>query len=207
MNSLSCLPNRTHNITCEDYASEMENVKINNLEKYIRVKLGQKIFPTPTRKECLLNNYSCKCNNCKYNESYYTWKKNGHLRLDFDARQFIKNNFKILQLFDEYFDEIRVVVHSYKGFIEAYFISLDDYDKYNYWEQSYENMKFPYIARVDLTRLGSVAIIKTIIDRIQKIKNGCLRFVVIRKLGDCYLNDQITEYYVYKALVASVEGE
>ena len=41
----------------------------------------------------------------------------------------------------------------------------------------------------------------------KKIKNGCLRFVVIRKPGDCYLNDQITEHYVHKALVASVEGE
>ncbi|RUR12665.1 3-dehydroquinate synthase [Legionella sp. km772] len=41
----------------------------------------------------------------------------------------------------------------------------------------------------------------------KKIKNGCLRFVVIRKPGNCYLNDQITEHYVFKALVASVEGE
>ncbi len=41
----------------------------------------------------------------------------------------------------------------------------------------------------------------------KKIKNGCLRFVVIRKPGDCYLNNQITEHYVHKALVASVEGE
>ena len=41
----------------------------------------------------------------------------------------------------------------------------------------------------------------------KKIKDGCLRFVVIRKPGDCYLNAQITEQYLHKALVASVEGE
>ena len=40
----------------------------------------------------------------------------------------------------------------------------------------------------------------------KKIKNGCLRFVVIRSPGDCYLDDQITEHYVQRALVASVEG-
>ncbi len=41
----------------------------------------------------------------------------------------------------------------------------------------------------------------------KKVKNGCLRFVVIRQPGDCYLDDQVTEHYVYKALSASVEGE
>lgn len=41
----------------------------------------------------------------------------------------------------------------------------------------------------------------------KKIKNGCLRFVVIRGLGDCYLNDRVTKEQIYKALVASLEGE
>lgn len=40
----------------------------------------------------------------------------------------------------------------------------------------------------------------------KKVKNGRLRFILIRKPGDCYLEDQITENDVYKALVASVEG-
>lgn len=41
----------------------------------------------------------------------------------------------------------------------------------------------------------------------KKIKNGCLRFVVIRKPGDCYLSDQITEANLYKTLISSIEGE
>jgi 3-dehydroquinate synthase len=41
----------------------------------------------------------------------------------------------------------------------------------------------------------------------KKIKNGCLRFVVMRKPGNCYLDDTITEHYIQRALVASVEGE
>jgi 3-dehydroquinate synthase len=41
----------------------------------------------------------------------------------------------------------------------------------------------------------------------KKIKNGCLRFVVIRSPGDCYLDGTVTEQHVRKALVASVEGE
>lgn len=41
----------------------------------------------------------------------------------------------------------------------------------------------------------------------KKIKNGCLRFVVMRQAGDCYLDDNISADHVHKALVASVEGE
>lgn len=41
----------------------------------------------------------------------------------------------------------------------------------------------------------------------KKIKNNCLRFVLIKKPGDCYLEDQITEDSVFNALIAAVEGE
>jgi 3-dehydroquinate synthase len=41
----------------------------------------------------------------------------------------------------------------------------------------------------------------------KKIKNNQLRFVMIRKFGDCYLDDQITEHSLWQALSASVEGE
>jgi hypothetical protein len=117
----------------------------------------------------LFNNTRCNCKNCKYNEWYYTWKKDGHLKLDFDAREYTKSNLKIVQLFDEYFAEIKVVIHSHKGSIEAYFIHLDDYNKYDYWKQSYQEMKLPYIAHIDLTDIGTVEIIKTIIEIITKI--------------------------------------
>ncbi len=41
----------------------------------------------------------------------------------------------------------------------------------------------------------------------KKIKNNCLRFVVIRKPGDCYLDDKITEDCLHNALITAVEGE
>lgn len=41
----------------------------------------------------------------------------------------------------------------------------------------------------------------------KKIKNNCLRFVVIRKPGDCYLNDKIAEDCLYNTLITAVEGE
>jgi 3-dehydroquinate synthase len=41
----------------------------------------------------------------------------------------------------------------------------------------------------------------------KKIKNNCLRFVLIKELGTCYLDDQITEDILYNTLMAAVEGE
>jgi hypothetical protein len=155
---------------------DFENLKINNVDKYIRIKLGQRTFPTPKMKECIYkndNHYCRNCKNCKYNEWCFTWKKEGHLRFDFDARNITKNNFKIIQLFNEYFEDIKLVIHSYKNFIEGYFITPDDYIKYDYWGQSYNNIKFPCIATIELSGLGTVEIIKTIIERIKKINNGC----------------------------------
>lgn len=182
---MSCfLGINSNNQLTDEKCSEIENLKLTDLDKYIRLKLGQRVFPTPKMKECMVqdknNRSNCNnCKNCKYNEWYYTWKKEGHLKLDFDSRKFIKKNYNILELFNEYFDDIKVVIHSYQGAIEAYFIKVDDYLTYNYWEQSYNNMTFPYITKIDLTELGTVEIIKTVIERIQKIKNGC------QKLGNC----------------------
>ncbi|STO20843.1 3-dehydroquinate synthase [Fluoribacter dumoffii] len=41
----------------------------------------------------------------------------------------------------------------------------------------------------------------------KKIKNNCLRFVLIKKPGDCYLEAGVTEDCLYNALVAAVRGE
>lgn len=41
----------------------------------------------------------------------------------------------------------------------------------------------------------------------KKIKNNCLRFVVIKALGECYLDNAVTEKNVYQTLIAAVEGE
>ena len=163
----------------------IEDLKVNNLEKYVRLKLGQKVFPTPELKQCLVKvnekkeekNPYCQCKNCTYNKWYYTWKHNGHLRLDFDARKFTKSNLKIIELFKDLFQEIKVVIHTYKNSVQAYFVYLEDYQKFNYWEQGYLDMSYgilPYIASMDLTNLGTVEIMKTVIERVEKIKQHCL---------------------------------
>ena len=41
----------------------------------------------------------------------------------------------------------------------------------------------------------------------KKIKNNCLRFVVIKKPGDCYLDDKISEDCLHNTLITVVEGE
>lgn len=41
----------------------------------------------------------------------------------------------------------------------------------------------------------------------KKIKNNCLRFVVIKKPGVCYLDDSVTEDCLHSTLINAVEGE
>ena len=41
----------------------------------------------------------------------------------------------------------------------------------------------------------------------KKIKNNCLRFVVIQKPGNCYLSDKVTEDCLNNTLITAVEGE
>ncbi|MDR3443168.1 MAG: 3-dehydroquinate synthase [Legionella sp.] len=54
---------------------------------------------------------------------------------------------------------------------------------------------------IDLDKLRSLMSLD------KKIKNNCLRFVLIKKPGECYLEDQITEDCLYNTLIAAVEGE
>ncbi|MBL7479825.1 3-dehydroquinate synthase [Legionella bononiensis] len=41
----------------------------------------------------------------------------------------------------------------------------------------------------------------------KKVKNNCLRFVVIKKPGDCYLDDKVTANCLHNTLITAVEGE
>lgn len=54
------------------------------------------------------------------------------------------------------------------------------------------------IELAELTRLMSLD---------KKIRNGCLRFVLVNNFGDCYLSDKVTEHDLKNALNAAVEGE
>lgn len=41
----------------------------------------------------------------------------------------------------------------------------------------------------------------------KKVKNNCLRFVVIKKPGECYLDDKVTEHCLHNTLITAVEGD
>ena len=167
-------------LSLEDELS-VEILKVSDLDKYVRLKLGQKVFPTPELKQCFVKvkegeekNHYCQCKNCMYNKWYYTWVHEGHLKLDFDARQYTKSNLKIIELFKDSFQEIKLVIHTYRNSFQVYFVHLEDYQKFNYWAEGYVEMKLPYIESMDLTDLTTVEIMKTVIERVEKIKQHCL---------------------------------
>ena len=149
---------------------ENANLKYYNIEKYVRIKLGQKIFPTPTTpnmKLCKNEDMYCKCDICNYNKWYSNvWRKEGHLRINFHSGADITNNKKIIELFEEDFINKKIIIHSYKGSANAYVISNVDYDKYNYWdewERVYFDMCFPCEKNIDMTGKTTVEIIVELI--------------------------------------------
>jgi len=191
---------------CEDCVN-IENSNLNqyNIEKYIRIKLGQKIFPTPeyynidcknlkTREHfnryrknlklgCSYNNYGCikhiecnysnyannhceECSNCEEYNNWYRniWKKEGHLRFNFDAQYEFYNNKKIIDLFSKDFVNKKCVIHTWKGGAFAYVISKLNYNKYNYWEKiCCDEMQFPFEKSIDFSGSSTVEIIKNLI--------------------------------------------
>ena len=155
---------------------ENKNLKHYNIEKYVRVKLGQKIFPTPIPKVCTTKKLpltcedgtifyaNCKsCDNCLYNSEWYdkVWKSEGHLRVQFDAREDIKKNKEILDLFDEDFINKKVIIHSHKGHAKAYIISKLYSKNYNYWDVRwyYDLIQFPCEKIIDISGKSTINII------------------------------------------------
>ena len=135
---------------CEE-CIEMENNKINahkkELEKYVRIKLGQK-YPVPDYEVvggrivhdridfhanyCFANyirvfgsDNDCSCGRCRGG--------------DYDLEEGINNNKKIIELFHYDFNKLSfplkkyVVIRSYKGSCAAFIVSEEDYKEYNYW--------------------------------------------------------------------------
>lgn len=70
-------------------------------------------------------------------------------------------------------------------------------------EQMLQNAGLPHKipASIDLVKLRDLMSLD------KKIKNNCMRFVVIKKPGDCYLDDMITEDCLHNTLIIAVEGE
>ena len=142
---------------------ENANLKHYDIEKYVRIKLGQK-YPIPD-----------------YNED----GRVKHLKINFDARDDINNNKNIMELFDEDFIDKKIVIHSWKGSVTAYVISKLSYNKYDYWGEGwhYGNMRFPCEKIIDMCGTSTIQIIIELIkycehvnfikkEKIKTIKNN-----------------------------------
>lgn len=155
-------------IRCEkcDDCIETQNANLKDCEKYVRVKLGQKIFPKPEFQYGCENAWvvDCKCDFC-------LWKDEGHLRICFHAGNDITNNKNIMELFSEDFINKKIVIHSWKGQIFAYVISKISYDKYDYWNCGFNNDMccFPCEKIIDMTGKSTIEIIIELIKLCQNI--------------------------------------
>jgi hypothetical protein len=135
-------------IRCEKCEScidkENANLKHYNIEKYVRLKLGQK-YPIPEY---------------EYDDSWLG-NKIKHLRFNFDARDDITNNKNIIELFNEDFIDKKIVIHFWKGCVTAYVISKLSYNKYDYWGEGwqYGNMRFPCEKTIDMCGKSTIQII------------------------------------------------
>jgi Domain of unknown function (DUF5710) len=196
---------------------ENSNPKKYNIEKYVRMKLGQTIFPTPTPKKCIYSKEcdqsdiyvapcgKCECDNCKYNEWYDSvWKLSGHLRFDFDARNYTEPNKRIVELFSDDFINRKVVVHSHTGFIIACIVSNLNYDRYDYWDANetgmnylYGDMDLPYEEIINVTNERTTNIIVKLIqscerlDETEKKNKPNKRYMPSNRLTDFPYDDKV----------------
>jgi len=180
---------------CEE-CTERENNKIkahkDELEKYVRIKLGQK-YPVPDYDEygrivhdridfhanyCFAiytgvfgSDNDCDCGRCRGNN---------------DPEEGINNNKKIIELFHDDFNKLSsplkkyVVIHSYKGCCAAFIVSEEDYKKNNYWTY-YEfhdhepvhpqDIRLPYDKIIDMNTKGTVEIIVELILYLESLKH------------------------------------
>ncbi len=100
--------------------------------------------------------------------------KSNHLRFDFDAKDDIKPNKEIIELFKDFCNDKYAIIHSHKGSIVCYIIENKDYLKYNYWniENAYINFcSLPYILDKDYSGEGTISIIEDILRTIHTTLN------------------------------------
>lgn len=182
---------------CEE-CIEIDNNKIkahkNALEKYVRIKLGQK-YPVPDYDEydrivhmridfhasyCFAqytgvfgSDNDCDCGRCRGNN-------------DNDLEYGINNNKKIIELFQNDFNKLSfplkkyVVIHSLKGSISAFIVSEEHYKKFDYWDfwKHYGgnsghtiDIDLPYDKIIDMFSKGTVEIIVELILYFESLKH------------------------------------
>jgi hypothetical protein len=109
------------NIISFSKSNENLNLFQNNLEKYVRIKLGQ-----------------------DYNNLEYDYRGRPiHKRFDFDARYINNNNKEICEIFNnDNLAKHNFVIYSWKGTIYGYIIKKSDYKNYNYWTNNYSSYDY-----------------------------------------------------------------
>ena len=153
---------------CEE-CTEMENNKIkahkNALEKYVRIKLGQK-YPLP---------------------DYDEYGRIVHDKISFHAgNDDSKDNKQLIELFQNDFNKLTfplkkyVVIHSWKGSISAFIVSEEYYKKFDYWDYDkymggygdYSiDICLPYDKIIDMFCKGTVEIIVELILYFESLNN------------------------------------
>lgn len=139
------------------FSKSNSNVNLfhNNLEKYVRIKLGQDY-----------GNLEYDYNNSQV-----------HKRFDFDARYINDNNREICEIFNnDNLVKYNFVIYSWKGTIYGYIIRKTDYKNYNYWNNNYGSYSYddnfsdngmlnlPFLYYKEFySGYGTVEIIKTLI--------------------------------------------
>lgn len=96
-----------------------------------------------------------------------------------------------------------VAIGLYCAALLSYKLNLIDAATVTLIEQMLDYAGLPHKipASIDLDKL------KDLMGLDKKVKNNSLRFVVIKKPGDCYLDDKVTEDCLNNTLITAVEGE
>jgi len=105
----------------------MEGLKNTDLEKRVRIKLGQDFNNNHQGRRLCVDREN-------FGSNFPDPSAPKHKRLEFDAGDDITNNKQICEIFQDNINTNKFVIHSYKGIIHGYIVSNMDYNKYDYWE-------------------------------------------------------------------------
>jgi len=195
-----------------DKCINMDNLKRNDLEKWIRIKLGQQYY----YENKIINKE--EYNNLSDEEKELVVRTH-HQRIDFSGQRcdgrcknccggngikscnddLYNNNKKICELFLDDLNTNRIVIYSWKGQITGYIISKKDFERYDYWNNKYwcdgsnSHLDLPYIYTNIYYGDGTVDILKDLIVNSLKINpiNECKYMNSLPKSelsvdNDCY---------------------
>jgi hypothetical protein len=137
-------------------------LKETNLEKYVRMKLGQDFKNPKSDKFGRIEHERFDFSACNYED------ENINIRI-------YKNNKKICDIFENDFYSYRIVTYSWKGCMVEYIINLCDYNKYDYWDEKVwcdgycGELKYPYLFKKRYSGEGTVGILVDLINVSKKI--------------------------------------